>query len=687
MAIKNIRLPVAVLIAAWTALSGSAGYAYAQDDGGGRSVFAYGAGNRPLALGGAYSAIANDASAPMWNPGGLGLIQRSELQVSHISYYSFGIDEQFGSMAFPNWKWGTFTATVRHFGVDDIEHRDGRNVLVEDGLSDSESELLFGYGRGIGEAWSVGGALKVRHHSLAGRSGSGVGMDVGVIVKPLFVLAPNNRHRRRLSLGLAVRNAIEPKIQLENERVPDPTGVRLGAAMYFPFFNDRNLLASVDLEKTRDMDVRYHLGFELVAHPLLAVRLGINNGMLASGAGVNWHGVTVDYTYEDAALGGLHSVGASFVFGQTVVQSRTAALNAQEAELQARLAAAFEKRQSERVADLLARASSAQRAGNYNDALRLIAVARTLDPENVNARLGEAVCLRNLAERQEADGDYASAAVTYSRALSITPGDAEASAGYDRCRLASDRQAARSVEIRARFAAALDAFGTGDLAAARDGFSAISNESPSDVEAAAMLRRTEDAITHSVDATVVDANRLIDWGVLDEADELLVQARSLRPDDAGVRDASRRLTDALSKRETAALQNQAGGGKVPDPSGTGGNVMGGAAAEIGDEQRREADRLYARGVAAMTAHREEEAIQYFELVWSIDPKHKGAVEYLKREYLMRGMEFFADGRLGEAVAIWEEALRVDPNDERVHGYLTRAREQIARTRQILGSNR
>ena len=36
---------------------------------------------------------------------------------------------------------------------------------------------------------------------------------------------------------------------------------------------------------------------------------------------------------------------------------------------------------------------------------------------------------------------------------------------------------------------------------------------------------------------------------------------------------------------------------------------------------------------------------------------------------------------------WEEALRVDPNDERVHGYLTRARKQIERTRQILGSSR
>jgi tetratricopeptide (TPR) repeat protein len=662
-------------------IAGSGTVSHAQDDGGGRSVFAYGAGNRPLALGGAYAAIANDASAPMWNPGGLGLIPRSELQMSHISYYNFGIDEQYGSLAFPNWKWGTFSATVRHFGVDDIEHRDDRNVLVDDGLSNSETEFLFGYGRAIGEAWSLGGALKVRHHSLAGQSGSGMGIDVGVVVKPLFVVAPNNRHRRRLSLGLAVRNAVEPKIQLDNESVPDPTGVRLGAAMYFPFFNDRNLLASVDLEKTRNMNARYHLGLELVAHPLLAIRFGVNDGMLASGAGVNWHGVTVDYTYEDAPLGGVHSVGASFNFGQTVAQSRTAAMKAREAEMQARLAEAFEKRQSERVADLLERASSAQRAGNYNEALRLIAVARTLDPDNIDAHLGEAVCLRKLAERQEAQGDYASAAVTYSRALSLTPNDAEANAGYDRCRMASDRQAARSKEIRVRFAAALDAFGTGDLAAARDGFASILRESPSDKEAAAMLSRTEDAIGHRVDAAVGDANRLIDWGVLDEAETVLAEAQGLRPDDTGVRAASARLTEALAQRKAAATAQSSATGTAAATD----TPAAGTAAGLSDDQRREAERLYESGVAAMKADRKQEAIKYFELVWAIDPKNSGAVEYLKREYLMQGMEYFADGRLNEAVATWEEALRVDPDDERVHGYLTRAREQIARTKQILGN--
>ncbi len=54
----------------------------AQDDGGGRSVLADGAGNRALGLGGAYVAVADDASAAVWNPAGLGFVQRRELQVT-----------------------------------------------------------------------------------------------------------------------------------------------------------------------------------------------------------------------------------------------------------------------------------------------------------------------------------------------------------------------------------------------------------------------------------------------------------------------------------------------------------------------------------------------------------------------------------------------------------------------------
>ena len=45
------------------------GYAKALDDGGGRSILADGAGNRALALGGAYAAVANDALFFPVNPG------------------------------------------------------------------------------------------------------------------------------------------------------------------------------------------------------------------------------------------------------------------------------------------------------------------------------------------------------------------------------------------------------------------------------------------------------------------------------------------------------------------------------------------------------------------------------------------------------------------------------------------
>src|SRR4051812_32695971 len=43
-------------------------------------------GGRPAALGGAYAAQAFDAYAPVYNPAGLGFLQRNELAGMHLSY-------------------------------------------------------------------------------------------------------------------------------------------------------------------------------------------------------------------------------------------------------------------------------------------------------------------------------------------------------------------------------------------------------------------------------------------------------------------------------------------------------------------------------------------------------------------------------------------------------------------------
>ena len=71
-------------------------------------------------------------------------------------------------------------------------------------------------------------------------------------------------------------------------------------------------------------------------------------------------------------------------------------------------------------------------------------------------------------------------------------------------------------------------------------------------------------------------------------------------------------------------------------------------------------------------------------MWSARPDYREVAGYLKREYLTRGMEPFAAGRLDEAVAEWERVLRIDPDDQRAHGYLARAETQRAHSREILG---
>ena len=45
-----------------------------------------------------------------------------------------------------------------------------------------------------------------------------------------------------------------------------------------------------------------------------------------------------------------------------------------------------------------------------------------------------------------------------------------------------------------------------------------------------------------------------------------------------------------------------------------------------------------------------------------------------------------DGSLRLAVTSWEDALRVDPQDQRARGYLDRARQQLSRMEKISSNN-
>ena len=108
-------------------------------------------------------------------------------------------------------------------------------------------------------------------------------------------------------------------------------------------------------------------------------------------------------------------------------------------------------------------------------------------------------------------------------------------------------------------------------------------------------------------------------------------------------------------------------------------------ASLSPKRLHELDVLYRRGLDAMHEQKSDEALRYWEMVWSEAHDFQQVADHLKREYLTRGMEAFAAGRLQDAVSFWEKAIQVDPKDQRARGYLDRAQKQLERTRAILGT--
>ncbi len=645
---------------------------FALDDGGGRSVFATGAGNRALGLGGAFCAVADDASAAIWNPGGLGWIERKEVQATQTSLFGLGFNEQYAALVLPDYRLGTASLIFRHFGVDGIENRDGRGVLRGDDFQDSEMEIGLGFGRAIGAALSVGGALKMQRHTLADYSGSGYGIDVGLLALPLS-LAGVREDGAGLTFGAVVRNLVDPKIRLDLESVPDPTAFRSGLAYRRDAGAQMVLLASLDLEKTKRMDSRLHAGVQAELRELFVLRLGAAAGNLTAGASVLWRDLGLDYQFEDNPLGRIHRVGVAVVFGSDVEASRRAAHAADAAALQEKLDAAFALRTEQQADRLVRDARDALAGGRWEDTIDLVETLRVLAPDHAEVAQLTTAAWIGQGQARELAGDLPAAAVAYSHALAASPRDTTTTSRLERVRRESADLAERSRETRERFESGLDAFSRGDFAVARATFTDLLTSRPDDRDASIMLQRTGEAIRRRTAAILDQAESMLAAGRCDEASTCLAEAGGLDPAAASATGLANRVERC---RAEAAVKSQAARTALTNPATRSDSAP--AVPPLSEARRRELADLYQRGVQALESGRNADAIHYWEMVWSASAEFEGVGDHLLQEYLTLGMDKFASGRLEEAMGYWEQAVRVAPNDQRALGYLERAQRQQQR---------
>ncbi len=268
---------------------------------GGRSVLAQSdenlfVGSRPLALGGAFTAVADDANAMFYNPAGLQFLRQHEVTFMNADLFGTGIRTTYISYALPVSRRQAVGIDWQHIGFGDGELGFNRDVIKA------------AFSRELHPRVSVGGSFKYlwTDMSLDGQSvgkGSGVGFDVGVLFSPM----------PKLKVGINVHDVRGTGVTYDGGGSSTllPRMVRGGVAWE----------ATKNLMLAADVDRKFHLGGEYRFRDLMTFRMGSQKDLKTSdplemtfGLGLRYRAFQVDFTHAPGRRG----VGQTQRYGFTV---------------------------------------------------------------------------------------------------------------------------------------------------------------------------------------------------------------------------------------------------------------------------------------------------------------------------------------------------------------------------------
>lgn len=216
-------------------------------------------GARPAALGGAYTAQAADAYAPVWNPAGLARVDQIEAAGQHLAYLE-SLHYEAISAAFPIGReqrqgWGV---AAQYLGSGDLASRDKDGALQGD-FSAHFAAYSVAYARRVNDHLSLGAAGKAIEAQVDGVGALAGAFDAGA----LFVL------NSRLRGGAAISN-VGTSMKFLQEHESLPMNARLGVSAE-PW---RTISASVEGVYRRSGPLSGHAGVEWRPVPALALRTG-----------------------------------------------------------------------------------------------------------------------------------------------------------------------------------------------------------------------------------------------------------------------------------------------------------------------------------------------------------------------------------------------------------------------------
>jgi len=138
-----------------------------------------GVGSRAVALGGAYVAVANDASALFWNPAGIASVGNQSMHFTHVAWWST-IRLNAAAYALRLGTQGALGASVTVLSMDPMPVT---TELTPEGTGETftSTDLMIGlsYARALTDKFNVGLTVKYVQENIWNESASGVAFDVG----------------------------------------------------------------------------------------------------------------------------------------------------------------------------------------------------------------------------------------------------------------------------------------------------------------------------------------------------------------------------------------------------------------------------------------------------------------------------------------------------------------------------
>ncbi len=260
---------------------------------------------RSAAMGGAFCALANDATAIYHNPAGLAQLNGKEIYLMHNSWFQ-GINQEYLSLAMPTAK-GVWGISLNYLSISDIERRSSATEEPEGTFSSFDGALTLSLSRKLSENFLVGVNLKGIVEQIDENQAFAFAADLG-----LLYLLP------RVNFALTVKN-IGTRIKFKQKECSLPLTYQAGLALQL-FQNTTLTLQAI---KEQDEDIYYSGGIEIWIFDSLALRAGYTSNItqaelgefsslqegLSAGLGIRIGDINLDYAFVPYGdLGDTHRV-------------------------------------------------------------------------------------------------------------------------------------------------------------------------------------------------------------------------------------------------------------------------------------------------------------------------------------------------------------------------------------------